>query len=115
MADAPSIRRPRAIAAALREASPDAAADLVVPLDPRIARMALVAFNAEVAEDYLHAGERQAQDNLGRLLLMLRAGIYDNAITSDERPSFAVGVDERVSVQRVAAARLAELVAKGAR
>lgn len=107
MAEAPSLRSPRAVVAALRSSTANDAASLVAQFDARTARLALVTLRTVVDEDFAHAADRRSPDDLVRLMLMIRCGLYDHAIRTERGPVFAVSQGDRPAVERVIAARLA--------
>ena len=101
---------PLSLAERLRSLPAEAAADLVVALDPRIARLVLCALHGLVREDLASASARD-HDEVVTLMLQIAVGIFDHAVR-DARGGrvFAVSGEVRGAVDRVIAARLAYLL-----
>jgi exonuclease VII large subunit len=69
MADSHVLRSPRALADDLRTATPDAAADLVVAVEARLAELALVALHVAEDEDWSRSSQQRSIDAFAELLL----------------------------------------------
>ena len=86
MADQPLLRSPRALADALRAATPSAVADLLVAVDTRIAGLALVALHDAENDDWDRSEDQKAADRFVELLLIIKYGLFDHAISTQRGP-----------------------------
>ena len=104
---------PVGCAESLRSISLDDGAELIARLDPRAARLVLCALRGRVWGDCAAPTEVRDHDEGLRLLLQIRVGIFDWAIqtSASGHPRFAVGPEAQRAVDKVALARLEELVA----